>query len=202
MRALLGMRVVELLRDAPGRRARRVGVAGAGQVRRPREGVDLRLEVGEAQEVRDQAAARVRDQADARAGGQRAGERERVLDRALRERAVLEGVDAAGEVPLERGPQLAVAGAQVAEAAHRTRARAVHEHQHRQPVRHGLGEVGGAGRLEVVGLARRAHPAIKAGLAVELALDRPHQRLGADPADAELERGDALAFEFACARDR
>ena len=72
----------------------------------------------------------------------------------------------------------------------------MHEHQHRQPVRHGLGEVGGAGRLEVVGLARRAHPAIKAGLAVELALDRAHQRPGADPADAELERGDALAFEF------
>ena len=162
----------------------RVGVAGARQV--GPVVVDQRVEIGQAQQVGDQAAARVRDQADAGALGQRLRQRERVLDRALGQGAVLEREHPAAELALQRRPQVAVGAAQVAEAAERGRPGAVNEDQHRALFGRGIGQLLRVDRLQVGRLAAGADPVVQPRLLVQARLDRPHQRAGAGPADAEF----------------
>ena len=110
-----------------------------------------------------------------RARGQPAGERERVLDRALGEGAVLEGVDVVAVARRERAPRrrgrLAglVAGGrpEVAEAAGQARHRAVQEDEHRPVGRQRVGAA--ADRFER--RARLEPAAVEAGrAALELAL--------------------------------
>ena len=151
--------------------------------------VDQPVEIAQAQQVGDQAAARVRHQADMRAGRQRLDQFERVVDRALRQRAVLEGIDAAAVAAVERRPHVAVVVAKLAEAAEGAGAGAVHEDEHRLRLpgrgvdRRFLVEAG-IERLQLAG----AFPAIQSGLLFEAVFDRPHQGLGAGPADTEQGR--------------
>jgi hypothetical protein len=128
LRALSGVSGVELAPDALP--VLFVGIAGAGQIGSVT--VDQRVEALQAEQVSDKTAARMRDETDPDAVRQRRQQLQRIFDRALRQRAVLEGVDTAGEIPLERAPQVALIELQVAEAAERARAHPVDEDQHRQ----------------------------------------------------------------------
>ncbi len=106
---------------------------------------------------------------------------------------MLEAIDAAAVAAFQHAPQAALAAAQIAEAAQRARAGAVHEHQH---------------RLAVLMLARLdrqqralfaiAAPAVQPGRLVEPAFDRLHQHFGAVPADAQ--RG-AVGKRFGLGQD-
>ena len=132
----------------------------------------------------------MRHQADLGAGRQGGGQLQGILDRAFRQRAVLEGVNAAGKAPFQRRPQVLVAAAQVAKTAERAGRGAVDENQDRMThrVRHG------AAGAEIGGTQRRPHavspaPAVQAGAGIgQPAFDGHHQGSGAGPADAQLER--------------
>ena len=129
----------------------------------------------------------MRDEADLRAAGQCARQRDRVLDRTLGKRAVLEGVDTAGEPRRQRPPEIAVAGAQVAEAAQGARRRAMYEHQHWAFSRwHWRVRVIQIDGFEIARLAAGADPAVQPRLLDEPLLDRPHQSLGAGPRHAKV----------------
>ena len=161
---------------------RLIGVGVASPLEYIGVAVNQRIKVTQAQQVGDEAAARVRDKADLRADRQCARQRDRVLDRALGERAVLEGIDAAGELRRQRPPQIAVAGTQIAEAAQGARSRAVDEHQHWAFSRwHWLVRRVQIDGFEVTWLAAGTDPAVQPRLLVEPLLDRPHQGFGAGP---------------------
>ena len=180
---LHSVRRFQLADDAPGL----VGIGVTGALEGVGIAVDQGVEVAQAQQVGHQPTARMRHQADVGTAWQRLHQRDRVLDGAERQRGVLEGVDACAVVAFERHPQVAVAGAQVAEAADRAGRGAVHEHQHRTSllriVDRRLVELR---RFEFGGRRASAAPVVQAGADRQAPLDRPHQRLGAEPADAEL----------------
>ena len=136
---------------------------------------------GTRQHLGDQPAARVRDEVQARARRQRAGERERVGDRARGHRRVVERVDAAPVAREQVAHRLRVHRPELAEGADGVDEGAVHEHQQRAAIGcrgHG-GELGAA------------------------ALERLRQRLGAQRVDAFVDRAvELLRGERGDDRDR
>ena len=77
------------------------------------------------------------DQVQPRPLGQRAHERQRVVDRAYAERRMVERVDATGVLGEQRAHVLRVLRPQLAERAAGGRERAVHEHQQRPAIGRG-----------------------------------------------------------------
>ena len=116
-------------------------------------------------------------------GRQRAGQLERVVDRAFRQRAVLEGVDALAVAVLEGFPVGARRALQRIEAAGGAGAGAVDHHEQRAAG--GVALQRGVAGIEA-GAELAVGPAVEARVTLQAAFDRPHQRLGADPAHAEL----------------
>ena len=177
--ALLGVRGQQFARDA--RALGRVGLAQRGGVQRV--AVDQLVEVFQAQQVAHQTAARMRQQVNRRPFGQGARELQCVVDRALGQSAVFERQHPVGVAVFKRFPETGGGVLQLIEAGLRAGPGAVNHHQQRP----GLG----------VGLQLRVsrqqqfsqfavHPAVQPGVALEAAFQRPHQRLGADPAHAQI----------------
>ena len=132
----------------------------------------------------------MRDQAELCLWRQGEQQLQRVVDRALGQRAVLKAVDAAGEGPLQHRPQRPVTALQIAKAAQRAGPGAVDEDQHRPGLvgRRPAGLAGG-------GQFTLTLPAVQLpGRPVQLFFDGPHQRPGAQPGHAQCGGADGRAF--------
>ncbi len=104
---------------------------------------------------------------------------------------MFETVNALAELVLQRFPIIAGILLQISEASGGRRSHAVNKHQQR-PFLCVPRQFLGADIQQIHGLTEAARPAIEAGLAIQPAFDRPHQRFRAEPGHAEL--GDVGGF--------
>ncbi len=154
----------------------------------PVGGDEIVLHLGEAEQIAHQAAAGVAEQVETGPFRQDPRQSEGVVDRALGEGAVLEGIDAIAVGGADRLPVGHAHRLQITEGAGSARSRAMDEHQQ--------GPLAGIGGQPPIALAQEfgklaaggPWPAVETGRMGQAILDGRHQGLGAQPGNPELRR--------------